>query len=113
MRGEIVLDMSLRTLTRHGHSEPLLLIQDPVSGVYAFSIDGLNAFVYAQVAAVLHSFASIDLQGCVAFLPCLPITLKWLKTKEPAQEPRTIGDHIKKRRLERKRPVEALFPASV
>ena len=33
-------------------------------------------------------------------MPCLPVTLKWLKTKEPEQEPRTIGDHIKKRRQE-------------
>src|SRR5262249_19030961 len=53
-----------------------------------------------QLHAVLQSFASIDLQGCVAFLPCLPVTLKSLRRKEWDFEPRTIGDHVRKRRLQ-------------
>src|SRR5262249_6297861 len=36
----------------------------------------------------------------VAFLPCLPVTLKSLRRKEWDFEPQTIGEHIKKRRLE-------------
>jgi transcriptional regulator with XRE-family HTH domain len=35
-------------------------------------------------------------------LPCLPITLKALKPKEPDFEPQTLGEHIRKRRLELK-----------
>jgi len=39
-------------------------------------------------------------QGGVALLPNVPITLKALKPKETAFEPQTIGEHIKKRRLQ-------------
>ena len=38
--------------------------------------------------------------GRVAFLPCLPVTLKCLKPKETDFEPHTLGEHIRKRRLE-------------
>src|SRR5258708_38609374 len=34
--------------------------------------------------------------GRVAFLPCVPITLKCLKRKEPDFEPRTLGEHLKR-----------------
>lgn len=40
------------------------------------------------------------MQGRVAFLPCLPVTLKSLRRKETDFEPQTVGEHIKKRRLE-------------
>ena len=33
-------------------------------------------------------------------MPCLPLTLKALKPKESDFEPRTLGEHIRKRRLE-------------
>ena len=32
-------------------------------------------------------------------MPCLPVTLKCLKPRETDFEPKTIGEHIKKRRL--------------
>ncbi len=35
-------------------------------------------------------------------MPCLPITLKCLKPKEPDVEPRTLGEHLKRCRLMRK-----------
>ena len=38
--------------------------------------------------------------GRVAFLPYLPVTLKGLKPKDPDFEPRTLGEHVRKRRLE-------------
>ena len=41
------------------------------------------------------------MQGRVAFLPCLPVTLKTLKPKESDFEPRTLGQHIKHCRLTR------------
>jgi len=40
--------------------------------------------------------------GRVAFLPWVPITLKCLKRKEPDFQPRTPGEHVKRRRLQRK-----------
>ena len=40
------------------------------------------------------------LHGRVAFLPCLAITLKALKLKDTDFEPRSLGDHVRKRRLE-------------
>src|SRR5260221_3727212 len=40
--------------------------------------------------------------GRVAFLPWVPVTLKCLKPKEPAMEPRTLGEHVKRWRIERK-----------
>jgi transcriptional regulator with XRE-family HTH domain len=40
------------------------------------------------------------MQGCVALLQCVPITLKALKPKESDFEPETMGEHVKKRRLE-------------
>ena len=42
------------------------------------------------------------LQGRVAFLRFLPITLKALKPKETDFEPRTLGEHVKRCRLIRK-----------
>ena len=33
-------------------------------------------------------------------MPCLPITLKVLKPKETDFDARTLGDHVRKRRLE-------------
>ena len=35
-------------------------------------------------------------------MPWLPITLKCLKRKEPDFEPRTLGEHLKRCRLQRK-----------
>ena len=40
--------------------------------------------------------------GRVAFLPWTPVSLKCLKPKEPAVQPRTLGEHFRRRRLERK-----------
>lgn len=41
-------------------------------------------------------------QGRVAFLPWLPVTLKCLKQKEPDFEPRTLGEHLKRCRIQRR-----------
>jgi transcriptional regulator with XRE-family HTH domain len=35
----------------------------------------------------------------VAFLQCIPVRLKGLKSKETDFEPQTLGEHLKKRRL--------------
>ena len=40
------------------------------------------------------------MQGCVALLQFIPITLKALKPKETDFEPQTLGEHIRKQRLE-------------
>jgi transcriptional regulator with XRE-family HTH domain len=42
------------------------------------------------------------LQGRVALLQFVPIRLKALKPKEPDLEPRTLGEHLKRCRLQRK-----------
>ena len=55
-----------------------------------------------QFQAVLHFLGSINAQGCVAFLPCLPVTLKSLRIKEADFELRTVGEHIRRHRLELK-----------
>ena len=51
-------------------------------------------------------------QGRVAFLPCLPVTLKCLKPKETDFEPQTLGEHVKRcrlmRRLSQKRAARVL-----
>lgn len=39
--------------------------------------------------------------GRVAFLPSVPVRLKWLKPKEPQIEPRTLGEHLRRSRLQR------------
>ena len=52
--------------------------------------------------ARLQHPSCVHVQGRVAFLPCLPVTLKALKPKETDFEPRTIGEHIKRCRLRRK-----------
>jgi transcriptional regulator with XRE-family HTH domain len=39
-------------------------------------------------------------QGCVAFLPWVSVTLKALKPKALDLEPQTLGEHIKRRRLQ-------------
>lgn len=44
--------------------------------------------------------ATIQLHGRVAFLPLTPVALKCLKPNETDCEPQTLGQHIKKRRLE-------------
>ena len=41
-------------------------------------------------------------QGFIALLQFVPIKLKSLKPKETDFEPRTLGDHIRRRRLEMK-----------
>jgi len=41
----------------------------------------------------------LQLQGRVAFLPFVAAALKALKTKETDFEPQTLGEHLKKRRL--------------
>lgn len=38
--------------------------------------------------------------GRVAFLPCVPVRLKCLKPRDVLPEPATLGEHIKRRRLE-------------
>jgi transcriptional regulator with XRE-family HTH domain len=48
----------------------------------------------------LQSLASADIHSCVAFLPCARLVLKALKPKELDLEPQTLGEHIKRRRLE-------------
>ena len=40
-------------------------------------------------------------QRRVAFLPWVPVTLKWLRPKDWADNPVTLGEHIKKVRKER------------
>lgn len=40
-------------------------------------------------------------QGRVAFLPYVSVRLKCLKPKDPEIEPKTLGEHLKRRRLER------------
>jgi transcriptional regulator with XRE-family HTH domain len=44
--------------------------------------------------------ASIDAHGRIAFLPGVRIRLKALKPKARDFEPRTIGEHLRRRRLE-------------
>jgi transcriptional regulator with XRE-family HTH domain len=41
------------------------------------------------------------MQGRVAFLPSAPVSLKYLKPKEPEIKPKTLGDHIRRVRLQR------------
>ena len=40
------------------------------------------------------------MHGCVALLQCAPITLKALKPKKTDLEPQTLGERVRKRRLE-------------
>ena len=40
------------------------------------------------------------MHGRVAFLPWIPITLKALIEKDAGIEPRTLGEHLKRRRLQ-------------
>src|SRR6185437_6554048 len=50
-----------------------------------------------------HSFMLLgagNFQRRVAFLPWVPARLKALKPKDWTDEPRTLGDHLKKRRRE-------------
>jgi DNA-binding XRE family transcriptional regulator len=42
------------------------------------------------------------MQGCVAFLPFVPIRLKARKPESFPEIPQTFGDHIKLSRLQRK-----------
>jgi transcriptional regulator with XRE-family HTH domain len=44
--------------------------------------------------------ASVNIHSCVAFLPCARLVLKTLKPKELDVAPVTLGEHIKRRRLE-------------
>jgi hypothetical protein len=63
----------------------------------------LSGFALARRASEFHatfqSFASGNTHGCVAFLPCARLVLKALKPKDPAPEPRCLGEHIKRCRL--------------
>jgi transcriptional regulator with XRE-family HTH domain len=54
------------------------------------------------IVSQVESQFLIDIRphGRVAFLPGLPVTLKALKPKESDFEPRTLGEHLRKRRLE-------------
>jgi transcriptional regulator with XRE-family HTH domain len=66
----------------------------------------LSGFTLARRASEFHatfqSFASGNTHSCVAFLPCARLILKALKPKEPDLEPETLGEHVKRRRLELK-----------
>lgn len=42
------------------------------------------------------------MQGCVAFLPFVPIQLKAKKPEPFPETPRTLGEHLKRCRLTRK-----------
>jgi DNA-binding XRE family transcriptional regulator len=44
--------------------------------------------------------ATLFQHSCVAFLPCARLILKGMKPKEVALEPQSLGEHIKRRRLE-------------
>ena len=43
---------------------------------------------------------SVHLHGRIAFLPYTPMTLKGLKPNDTDFEPRSLGEHVRKRRLE-------------
>ena len=47
----------------------------------------------------MRSSASVDIHARVAFLPGIRVTLKALKPNIFAEPPRTLGEHIKARRL--------------
>lgn len=71
----------------------------PASGLL---VQALNA----QLPACFQFAQCAHVHGRVAFLPWTPISLKCLKPKEPALEPRTLGDHLRRRRLELKHSQE-------
>jgi hypothetical protein len=48
------------------------------------------------------TFASSEFHGFIAFLPLVPVRLKYLKSEELLPAPATLGEHIKERRLDLK-----------
>ncbi len=52
-----------------------------------------------QIPFSLQLSASADFQGFIAFLPFVPVRLKYLKPKELVPAPVTLGEHIRQRRL--------------
>jgi DNA-binding XRE family transcriptional regulator len=55
-----------------------------------------------QIPFSLQLSASGRSHGFVAFLPLMPVRLKYLKSEELLPEPTTLAEHIKKRRLDLK-----------
>jgi transcriptional regulator with XRE-family HTH domain len=54
---------------------------------------------FVQFPFCIQLFASGDFQGSVAFLPLVPVRLKYLKPKDLLPAPTTLGEHIRQRRL--------------
>ena len=52
------------------------------------------------VPATFQFLAAIHYHGRVAFLPWVPVTLKGLIPKKTDFEPKTLGEHVRKRRLD-------------
>ncbi len=53
-----------------------------------------------RISSPILSRDKLHLHGRVAFLPLVPITLKALKPNESDFDPGTLGEHLRKRRLE-------------
>ena len=55
---------------------------------------------YPQLPVELQFYEDVQRHGRVAILPSMPVTLNALKPKQTDFRPSTLGDHIRKRRLE-------------
>ncbi len=70
-------------------------------GSWALSGSWRAGSLRGLLAAMLHVARRQHSQRRVAFLPWVPLTLKWLRPKDWTDQPVTLGEHIKKVRKER------------
>jgi hypothetical protein len=73
--------------------------------LFVISCKRIRSSLLWQIPISFQLSASTEIQGSVAFLPLVPVRLKYLKSKVVLPAPTTLGEHIRQRRL---KPISAL-----
>jgi transcriptional regulator with XRE-family HTH domain len=73
----------------------------PMRGIRGEQVSSHHSHCEADPDSTQFS-ASVDFHGFIAFLPLVPVRLKYLKPKDLLPAPTTLGEHIRQRRLKLK-----------
>jgi DNA-binding XRE family transcriptional regulator len=74
--------------------------------LFVISCKRIRSSLLWQIPISFQLSVSTEIQGFIAFLPLVPVRLKYLKPKDLLPAPTTLGEHLKKRRLDLKLTVK-------